>query len=489
MSKKIGCGSCSSCSKCQPCSNPCRDRKDRKKHCHRQKRIGQVVTTLRAAIQDPNTAAFVVGSAASTLSTAGVSETNTSTNADGSLIYVLNEASPSVGLNAADLYANVNGTFTLLQSIPPDTSFSSPNGGIDAGAASPDFSLYSVLDDDGGPNLRVRVFAAGNFGTTLYSTTFSDFAAQSGSGNGGWFTPDNKYLLINYISTVPTIGPIVLVLSVSAGLPVVATLSIPGFAFGPKPISKGLVTYITLEYLTAENFAVPVPDPPFGFVICKFDESTLALTLEKSSPTMYVNPNTDNILLPDGITIRIVVTLQEYASYVGTGLPYASIQVAGIPTGTVYTDTNNVQIFDFNTVTGTLIQIYHRTVNGNPVPALFLPSGQGNVIAMFQSISAVLNPKNFRSNLGTNTLSWLVLDTGKHGAITSRVVGPIQLMGNGFFGMFSGNSAWLVYGVNIVTKTGTKNDGIFGFRTTNGLTPPTGFNNVLLYSVSPPEYF
>jgi hypothetical protein len=399
----------------------------------------------------------------------------------------VNLALPSVGLNAADLYSNVGGTLTLLQSVPPDTSFSSPGGNIDSGAASPDFSLYSVLDDDGGPNLRVRVFAAASFGSALYTTTFGDFAADSGSGNGGWFTPDNRFILMNYISTVN--GPVLNVLAVAAGLPVVATISVPGFAFGPKPITKGTITYLALEYLTASSFTNPIPLPPFGFNVYAFDSSSLQLTLAAASPTMYSNPNVDNILLPDGVTIRYIASQAEFASYPGSGLPYPSIPVLPIPPGTVFTDTNNIQIFDFNTQSGSLTQVYHRTLSGLADPVVFLPSGQGNIIALFSSIEAVLDPVSAQTNLGTNTLSWLILDSGKHGTIkSSRIVGPIQLMGNGLFAQFSGNSAWLLYGANIQTEAGSSGPAsIFGFQTTLGETPATGFNNILLYSVSPPE--
>lgn len=469
-SHKSSCGKCGSCKACQPCK--C------KKECHRKvKRVAQVNSNLRAVFQDPGVAAFVAEGGV-------ISETIVQTNGAGNLLYDVNLEFPAVGMNVAALYQNNNGTLTLLESIPVDP-FNSPAGSIDSGQASFDFTLFSVIDDDGSTDLRVRVFGVSDFSTPLFETTFSDFAALSGSGNGGWFTPDNKYLILNYISNVS--GGVLKVLSVSAGLPVVASIPVPGFAFGGAPQTIGNNTYIALGYSGIANFTAPVPIPPFGFIVFKFDESAVALTIAATSPTMYAQPVIDNIILEDGVTIRYVVGLPAYSSFVNAGLPDPAIPVLSIAPGTQFTDTNNVQIFDLNTSSGNLSQVFHQTVSGRADPINFLPSGKGFVIALGQFIQAILDPNTFITNRGTTSIAWLILDKSSSGGLSSRIVGPVQLTGNSVTPIaFSGNSEWMYVGTDIQTPLGASPAGapIFGFQTTLGETPPTGFNNVLLYSLS-----
>lgn len=474
------------------CGNLC-SRKFELPRPPRVTRVLQVPTTLTSATQDPNifdwaTAGGGTGFTGFSGPTGGLTlQVNAQVSDDGSLVYEIFEALPALNILTAQLYSNSGGVKTLLQSVPADPTFSGNDlGSVDSGGASPDFSLFSVIDDDGGSNLRARIYASSDFTTPVGSVTFNDFGG-GGSANGGFFSADNNYLFMNYISGNTGVGPIFKVLSVP-GLSTVATTPTLGFASPVRPISIGLKTYIPSGYLGSTGFTNPVPVPPFGFQIFIYDESVNSLT-SVNSPPMYAGPVIDATLLSNG-KIRIAAGLRNIASLVGfTGpaAPYPSIPRTNLIAGSF--DTNNIQIFDFDPRTGSLVQVYHTTVSGGAAVVNWLPSSNGTVLAIVHSLTARLNSTDFTTNVGSDASDWLVLDTDVYGSITgSREVGPLQVIPPAvLYGQISRNSQWLVYGATVQTPFGFFSIPSLGQNTMDTAGPnPNGFNDALLYQIQPP---
>jgi hypothetical protein len=415
-------------------------------------------------------------------------EVNTQISDDGSLIYEVFEALPALNVLPAQLYSNNNGVKTLLQSVPADPTFSGTGfGEIDAGAASPDFSLVSLLDDDGGSDLRVRVFSTSDFTTPVISTEFSDFGG-GGSANGGFFSASNNYLFINYISSATGIGPIFKVLSVQSGLSTVATASLPGFSESVRPISIGSKTFIPANYLGATGFTDPVIQPPYGFQIAIYDESNNSLAIV-SSPTMYNAPEIDVVLLSNG-KIRIAAGIKNIVGFADSPItaPYPAVPLLLIGSAT-YTDTNNVQIFDFDPNTNALTQVYHITVSGDINTLNWLPSSNGTVLALVHTLVGQFGtPDLYTANNASDALDWLILDTDLNGVITgSREVGPLQVLPPAIiYSQISRDSKWLVCGPIVSTPLGFADIPSFGQNTIDPTSPiPNGFNDSFLYSIQP----
>ena len=439
--------------------------------CNKNCKVEQVPSYLTTSLQVPNTASYVDNGGL-------ILKVHPKVSYDGSYVYTVYESYPNAGAIVAEVFSNTLGVLSSVVQLQAD-SFN-VDGNINSGSASSDFSLFSVIDDDGTNNIRVSVYDTSLI--LLYSTTFTDYYPSSQSGKGGIFTHDNKYLFVSYL-TDTNVG-IVKVLSVTANLSVITTYQLPNFPTEPKLIRLHNHDYIVIGFGTVTTFTDPIISPPFGFNILEFHRNTPSLMLIVTSPLLPSFPNIDITKTSDNDNARIVISMKDNNANV-YGVNYPSIpNILPLPSSGA-TDTNDLQIFDYNAETLHFHKVLSMNIEGGGT-AWWVPESHGKVLTIMQSVSAVLDGTTFQTSVGNNTISWLVIDSLEHKNRKTRVVGQIHLSGPADYLSFSRNTKWFAVGCTMVTPDGSATYPNFGLQTTNGYIQPTGYNNLLYYNVSYP---
>jgi hypothetical protein len=93
----------------------------------------------------------------------------------------------------AELFCNSNGQLETKRTLQGDLNY--PN--VDGGDASPCFTKFSVLDDDGINTARLRILDK-NF-NVLVTKYFNDYYAPGYSFNGGSFSEDGSMIAVTYV--------------------------------------------------------------------------------------------------------------------------------------------------------------------------------------------------------------------------------------------------------------------------------------------------
>ena len=154
---------------------------------------------------------------------------------DGRFIYVYYVTTFPFPQNPleVELFENVNGTLVSIASVTSvGDAFFSLGGSIDDGGANRDYTLFTVIDDNGqqGANSgRIRLFSRTNNTFNTLATTYVNNVLATSMG-GGFFTDDNKYIVVTY-TDVTTNNLVSLLLStrVTAGtLSILDSFSIHG---------------------------------------------------------------------------------------------------------------------------------------------------------------------------------------------------------------------------------------------------------------------
>lgn len=145
---------------------------------------------------------------------------------DGKLVLV-NIGNPP-GLPVAQLYKNEKGKLILLQQLIGDVDFPFPSDSW----ADPDFKLFSGVDSngtDGANNTRVRIVDR-NFNLVASRLFSTGDAVTLGSVLGGFFSPDGKYVTLQYTvgNTTPNENTIFVLLR-TKDLSTVFQAELPGF--------------------------------------------------------------------------------------------------------------------------------------------------------------------------------------------------------------------------------------------------------------------
>lgn len=539
---------------CSHRKRKCDKKSQKHKSCHcndnnkEVKQICQVPSTLTDAIQVPDMVKFGNGGGLLSQDFPFISK-------DGKLIYTIYITSPNVnGVAQAELFQNVNnGTFNSIAKILPDNfalgldintrcggNSGTSGGGTDTGGASPDFSLFSILDDDTfnqennliAGNLRIRVFDQAGLvsGTPQGTIIFSDFSSSSGSANGGIISNDNKYLVFNYISTNGTATkPVLKVIPISlfkSGLtvcnPVVPTIEIDGFSNGPNLVTLNGVLYIALGFQTIASFTDTLPIPPFGFAIYKFDVVALSLVF-KSVPFARA-PNVSLTKLSEDV-VRIAAVSGQYTFNANSCPPVATTTIApfvpSVGSNLIIADapdTNNFQVFDFTASTGSIVKIFSENYEGSLL-ASWIPASNGTALLVSQRISGRLEKGktppdclnrcsskkgdcaptagfDSATYFGTAVTFALILNEDDCGNFTAIQVGTLHHSMTTVNGpVISEDSQWFVTGTAPITPLGYDKLPSFGFPnvlgTVNQFLPYStcdivGFYTLLLYKLDYP---
>lgn len=396
---------------------------------------------------------------------------------DGSQVFVSFLASPQLSAAQAQLYSNKKGNLSLLSSLIPDGSeYETATAG-----ASEDFSLFNVVDDDGVSNIRIRVYqnsGSNTFSSALYTGYLTDLAIPD-LEDDAYFTPDNKFLFITYPSTS---GFILRVMKVSPGLPVIASITTTGFGFGPKPVQIGNIVYLVLNYETFTGTIIdPILGPPFGFQIYSFDLSSCSLELVITSPPMYDIPVIDitTVCRKNKTKLRIAAGLSNF-NLLDPSLPSPIVQVP--ETIPAYSNSDNIQVFDFNPCNSKLKQVFSTSVEGGTMGfVVWLPNSNGKTLGISPTLTASLDPYNPIGEIagGTFIFYWLHLDK----CTTSYPVFYGSLPSYAQFYGISKNNKYLAIGAFTLTQTAYEIDPSLGFPTV-GPSGEFGYNNLLVYKLT-----
>lgn len=439
--------------------------------CNINCKVEQVPSYLTTAIQVPDMSTYVENGGL-------ISKIHPKVSYDGSYVYSVYQSYPNAGAVVAELFSNSIGVLNSVWQIQPDNF--NITGNINSGSATSDFTLFSVIDDDGSTNIRISVYD--DNATLLYTTTFSDYYPYSGSGTGGIFTHDNKYIIISYL-TDTNVG-ILKILSVEPNLPVVTTYQLPGFPTEPKLLKLHGLEYIFIGFGTVTTFTDPIISPPFRFNIIEFHRHTPSLILITTSPLLPSMPNIDVTKLSDNDNARIAISMADNKAYT-SGTVYPAIPgVLQLPSSGA-SDKNNLQIFDFHAETLHFHKVLSMNIEGDCM-AWWVPESRGKTLVILQSVSAIFNGETYQSSVGNSTISWLVIDSLDHHDKKTRVVGPLHLTAPANWLSFSKNTKWFAVGCKMVTPNGSSSYPNFGNPTTYGNDPTTGYNSLLYYNVSYP---
>jgi hypothetical protein len=148
---------------------------------------------------------------------------------------------------------------------------------VGSGAASPDFSLLSLIEDDGCGKLRIRVFKTGDLlaGDLEPYRVFivKNVHSSTATTNGGTFSADNKYLSVTYLLAgrqEENIGVLVII-NVKTGDVVQAKI---GLTFWTSPVffTVNGRQYVTVGWTRADIHDPSVSDGEFFLDIYQLDE-------------------------------------------------------------------------------------------------------------------------------------------------------------------------------------------------------------------------
>lgn len=202
---------------------------------------------------------------------------------DGRFTYVVLGNEP--GFPIAQLYENVKGTLVLRKSLNVDSAFPFPFDGF----ANKDFTLFSVIDVavDAVPpfTARIRILDADfNILATLVAP-----AGDVGFGNGGRFSPDNKYVTFGFCQfTSPTTTETTFQILRTSDLTTVSTTILPGFDINASVLfdvkGKLYLSYQETNGIPAGNANSIITQLPINSSVYRVKETGLTLVDSKPIP-------------------------------------------------------------------------------------------------------------------------------------------------------------------------------------------------------------
>ncbi|MFI5343578.1 MAG: hypothetical protein ACHQUC_05085 [Chlamydiales bacterium] len=213
------------------------------------------------------------------------------------LVYEINvedSVSPPINL-AAEIFTNREGKLHSDAILIGDDQFFS----IDDGFANPDFTKFSLIDDDGIQAVRVRIFDQ-NFKVQA-ERVFTDFVGGNPanpfySALGGTFSDDGKYIVFSYLidGTPDHQKTIVRVLDAEQ-LSEVTHTKVHGGSPGSTFFSFNHENYVALTTYEGEFFFAfnnPLAAQPSKLKIFKFDDKQLKCVDEALLPQQSGVPTT-----------------------------------------------------------------------------------------------------------------------------------------------------------------------------------------------------
>ena len=226
----------------------------------------------------------------------------------------------------AQRYVNTDGVLTLAAELPVDNDF--PNGWD--GYASSDFTLFSLVDatfDVTPDNGRLRLFDA-NFNLIISKTFSVGDAAINGLFTGGFFSSDNKYVLLCYTinNSGPNANTVMYILNVS-DLSIYASATLPGFDINtPQLFTVNGQLYVS--FMEANGFGDPsTVAPPYYSAVYMVAGGTLTLVdkqlIARFAEKNVVSYGTYALIAHGGFCSLFPDQLSIYLSNVGetTSLP------------------------------------------------------------------------------------------------------------------------------------------------------------------------
>lgn len=202
---------------------------------------------------------------------------------DGKLILVNLGNAP--GLPAAQLYANEKGKFKLLSQLIGEATFPEPTDSW----ASPDFTRFSGIDSTGtnAPNnTRIRITDR-NFNvlaTALFSTGDAPIV---GSILGGFFSPDGKYVTLQYTinNTTPNSQQTIFLLLKVSDLSTVFQTTLPGFDINTSRLfSVNGKLYLSYQESHGNSGALSTIMPPYFSSVYRVKKDSLKLIDKQPLP-------------------------------------------------------------------------------------------------------------------------------------------------------------------------------------------------------------
>ncbi len=211
------------------------------------------------------------------------------------VVYPINATSISQVI--AEIFDNNSGTLSSSDTLLSADFATYPV--IDNGYASPDFTRFSLVDDNNTDTIRIRVFNNTLTDPTPTTAIFTDYDPGNDdySGNGGQWSADRNYLLMTYLTDAMP-GNLTTQIRVldSSTLNTLANTTIPGGSFGGIFLQFHGKTYVAVtSYTTTDdndwvydfdrsnagpNNATP---PPYASNLYVFEYSDGALNLIDSA--------------------------------------------------------------------------------------------------------------------------------------------------------------------------------------------------------------
>lgn len=289
------------------------------------------------------------------------------------VVYTINATSTSQVI--AELFTNSNGELFSL-----DTILWGNDGFpiIDNGYGSPDFTRFSLVDDNNTDTIRIRLFNTAL--AHLDTATFNDYAPGTGSfsGNGGQWSQDGDFLLMTYLTNA-TPGSLTTTIRVldSSTLNGIASTTISGGSFGGIFLQFDNRTFVAVtSYNTTtgndwvygfdrENAAPPSTLYVFeltGNALTLIDSASLPQAADAPSGTIFQQNNHNRALIGIG-TSRAIKT--------------GEVNIFSDNSDkTAFPDTNGHEelIYDFN---GSSLNLaFSKNVNAGVQAPTFTPDGK-----------------------------------------------------------------------------------------------------------------
>lgn len=374
----------------------------------------------------------------------------------------------------AQLYNNVNGTLVLAQTYPYDP-VNFPMAAY--GAASPDFTKFSVIENNTFSKIRVRVLDQG-FNVIAERIFTNDFHYGP---DGGRFSEDSHYLIFTY--SLPNaagnlLDTLVYILDATkSNLPTVASTTIFGgvdnsvrgptlFTLKDAKGNKNLYfSFVSITSDLNENFY-----PPYFSQIYGVNLKTGTISCVASEPLPIYSENTvqvrksgkEAIISHGGFCIDNPALPTIYTSILPS-------QISAIPG-----DYDAARAYRFDG--STLNLIFKQAVNCCNFLLPYPPS-DGCTYFLGTAVDTFTTPgvPTARSSNPMEFWSIYELSEGPSGLVLLPQVGPFQDM-VGAYDAFSQDGNWMI------------RSGLYGYFNGNPNDDAYGIKNVLLFKISSAPY-